>query len=107
MSGFRDLLANRFVPGDGWAEPVRIDGNATATGQPRVSLDARGRGFVVWMQRCQSTEDYANTRLSGVSPTRACNSTSYSRTLQHPGIPLLTLRSGHDLIIGKFRSWQS
>ena len=31
------LWANRFVPGDGWAEPVRIDGNASATGHPRVS----------------------------------------------------------------------
>jgi len=44
------LWANRFSPRHGWAEPVRIDGDAPASARARLALDGRGRGFAVWMQ---------------------------------------------------------
>lgn len=45
------LWANRFSPRHQWAAPVRIDGDANASAEPRVAIDGRGRAFVIWMQR--------------------------------------------------------
>ena len=45
------LWASRFSPRQHWAAPVRIDGDANASAEPRVALDGRGRAFVIWMQQ--------------------------------------------------------
>ena len=45
------LWANRHVPGEGWQEPLRIEPVAGELYAPRLALDTRGRGFVVWERR--------------------------------------------------------
>jgi hypothetical protein len=55
LDGEDRLWANRFSPKQEWADPVRIDGDATAAALGRVALDGRGRAFVIWMQRFSSS----------------------------------------------------
>jgi len=51
VDGADQLWANRFHPEQGWAEPVRIDGDGQASGLPRAAVDGQGRAMVMWMQR--------------------------------------------------------
>lgn len=45
------LWSNRFMPGEGWREPSRIEPVAGELYGPRLALDASGSGFAVWERR--------------------------------------------------------
>jgi hypothetical protein len=45
------LWANRYIPGEGWQQPVRVEPVAGELYAPQLALDARGRGFAVWERR--------------------------------------------------------
>ncbi len=45
------LWANRYVPGEGWQQPVRVEPVGGELYAPQLALDASGRGFAVWERR--------------------------------------------------------
>lgn len=45
------LWFNRYVPGEGWREPRRIEPVGGELYAPRLAVDGRGRGFAVWERR--------------------------------------------------------
>jgi hypothetical protein len=45
------LWANRYIPGEGWQQPVRVEPVAGELYAPQLALDASGRGFALWERR--------------------------------------------------------
>jgi hypothetical protein len=63
------LWTRRFVSGTGWMpSPARIDISDSGTpSEPRVALDATGKGVVVWLQTTDSNADVWAARFDGAS----------------------------------------
>ncbi len=49
--GLSGLWANRYIPGGGWQQPVRVEPVGGELYAPQLALDTRGRGFAVWERR--------------------------------------------------------
>jgi hypothetical protein len=45
------LWTNRYLPGDGWQEPSRIESVAGELYAPKLAMDENGRGIAVWERR--------------------------------------------------------
>lgn len=45
------LWANRYLPDEGWQQPVRVEPVAGELYAPHLALDTRGHGFAVWERR--------------------------------------------------------
>jgi hypothetical protein len=63
------LWTRRFVSGTGWvANPVRIAISAGGSpSEPRVALDATGKGVLVWLQTEDSNADVWGARFDGAT----------------------------------------
>lgn len=49
--GLSGLWSNRYVDGEGWRDPVRIEPVAGELYAPWLAVDRRGHGFAVWERR--------------------------------------------------------
>ena len=44
------ISANRYVAGNGWLTPIRIDSDSNAAASPQLDVDDSGNAVVVWVQ---------------------------------------------------------
>lgn len=49
--GLEGLWSNRYVPGEGWRDPSRIEPVGGELYAPRMAFDVAGRGVAVWERR--------------------------------------------------------
>lgn len=63
--GLSGLWANRYLPGQGWQQPVRVEPVAGELYEPQLSIHASGGGFALWERR---QGDRLGIRVSRYTP---------------------------------------
>ena len=63
--GLSGLWANRYIPDEGWQQPVRVEPVAGELYAPQLAMDTGGRGFAIWERR---QGDRLGVRVSRYTP---------------------------------------
>lgn len=54
----RNVVANRYVPGEGWSAPMRVNGSDTEVViTPQIKIDSSGAAIAVWPQMSEGRYD--------------------------------------------------